>query len=462
MSHILKETAATKYEKFEINFIRKSVVKALNLSPKPFSTITLSNLDLLSGRFPVTYLYFYNKPKLGNFDSFIDTLKISLAQTLNHYYPFSGQIVQNHQTNEPEIICDNNGSLLIEAQVNIPLKNLEFYNLNETLRDKIVSVEPDFLSQIQVSEFTCGGVSIAFTFDHALGDATSFGKFISSWCEIAQNKPLACIPNHTRNLHARSPPKYQPYLDQIFIKCTMEEIQNMSMNNNISLKRLYHISASSISTLQRLCSVNGIKRTKIEAFSAYVWKIMINTIDQNLHKKCKMGWLVNGRDRLSGSKTIKNISMSNYIGNVLSLAFGEARIQELKENSLSDIGEIVHDAISKVSNEEHFLDLIDWIEFHRPGLMLAKAVLGQDDGPVLVVSSGQRFPVSEVDFGFGSPLFGTVYTCIERVGVGYMNQRQSGKGDGSWTVSAILWPEFVDALKDDPIFQPMTASHLQL
>ncbi|MCI56812.1 anthranilate N-benzoyltransferase protein 1-like [Trifolium medium] len=43
-----------------------------------------------------------------------------------------------------------------------------------------------------------------------------------------------------------------------------------------------------------------------------------------------------------------------------------------------------------------------------------------------------------------------------------MNQRRSGKGDGSWTISAILWPELVDALKDDPIFQPMSASHLQL
>jgi hypothetical protein len=458
MSHILNEVAATKYEKFEVKFIKKSVIKALNHFPKPFSVINLSNLDLLSGRFPVTYLYFYKKPKLGNFKSFVNTLKTSLAQILNHYYPFSGQIVQNHKTNEPEIICDNNGSLLIEAQVNIPLKNLDFYNLNETLEEKIVSVQPNFPLQIQVTEFICGGISIAFTFDHALGDATSFGKFISSWCEISQHKPISCIPNHKRNLCARSPPKYQPYLDQIFIKCTIEEIQNMKMNNNISLKRLYHIDASSINMLQRLASVNGTKRTKIEAFSAYVWKIMINTVDQSKYKKCKMGWLVDGRERMSGSEK----SMSNYIGNVLSLAFGSAKIQELKESSLSDISEIVHDAISKVSNEEHFLDLIDWIEFHRPGLMLAKAVLGQDDGPVLVVSSGQRFPINEVDLGFGSPLLGTVYTSIERVGVGYMNQRKSGKGDGSWTVSAILWPELVDTLKDDPILQPMTASHLQL
>ncbi|XP_061359892.1 coniferyl alcohol acyltransferase [Gastrolobium bilobum] len=454
MSDILREVGSPEYGKFEVKFSRKSIVKAANPLPEPFS-ITLSNLDLLSGRFPVTYLYFYLRPKLGNYKAFVEALKSSLAQVLNYYYPFAGQIVQNPKTSEPEIICDNNGALVIEAHAYTPLKNLDFYNLNETLQEKIVSVQPDFPLQIQVTDYPCGGISIAFTFDHALGDATSFGKFISSWCEIAQNKPLSCQPDHTRHLCARSPPKYEPSLDQTFIKCTMEEIQNMPMKH-ISLKRLYHINASSINMLQRLASVGGTKRTKIEAFSAYVWRIMIGTIDQS-HEKCKMGWLVDGRERMGTGKN----TMSNYIGNVLSLAFGEASIQELKKASISDTANIVHEAISKVKNEAHFLDLIDWVECHRPGLMLAKAVLGQE-GPVLVVSSGRRFPVTEVDFGFGTPLLGTVYTSIEKIGVGYMNQRPSAKGDGSWTVSAILWPELASALKDDPIFQPMSAANLQL
>ncbi|ESW17591.1 hypothetical protein PHAVU_007G252100 [Phaseolus vulgaris] len=452
MSGILKKIAAP--ENFDVKLSKKSVVKALNPPAEPFK-ITLSNLDLLSGRFPVTYLYFYRKPQSDNFKAFVDALKSSLAQILDHYYPFAGQIVQNPKTSEPEIICDNNGALVIEAHTNIPIKDIDFYNLNETLQDKVVSVEPDFPTQIQVTEYSCGGMSIAFTFDHALGDASSFGKFIASWCEIAQKKPLSCVPDHTRHLRARSSPKYQPFLDQNFIRCTMEEIQNMPMNQ-ISLKRLYHIKASSINMLQKLASADGVKKTKIEAFSAYVWKIIIGTIDQR-HEKCKMGWLVDGRERMGRGENL----MSNYIGNVLSVGFGEASIQELKESSISDIANTVHEAISKVNNEVHFLDLIDWVECHRPGLMLAKAVLG-GEVPTLVVSSGQRFPVTDVDFGFGSPLLGTVYTTIPRVGVGYMNQRLSAKGDGSWTVSAILWPELEDALQNDPIFHPMSASHLEL
>ncbi|GAY53494.1 HXXXD-type acyl-transferase family protein [Citrus sinensis] len=441
--------------KFEVKPTGKSIVKAIGPLPEPH-TLQLSNLDLLSGRFPVTYFYFYRRPFGKNYPLIIQTLRISLAKTLNFYYPFAGRIIQNPQTNEPEIICDNNGALVLEAEANIPLVNHDFYNLNESLQGKLVSIQPDFPLQIQVTSYTCGGISITFSFDHALGDASSFGKFLVSWSEIAQQKPITCSPDLQRNLRARFPPSYHPSLDQTFVKCTIEEISNIP-STNILLKRLYHIDASSISRLQQLASVKGKKRTKVEAFSAYIWKIMVTSIDEK-HGKCKMGWLVDGRCRILKYEN----PMSSYIGNVLSLAVGEASVTELKQGSISEIANRVHDSITKVTNEAHFLDLIDWIECHRPGLMLARVVLGRD-GPTVVVSSGRRFPVAELDFGFGNPVLGAVSSIIERSGVGYINQRPSATCDGSWTVSAILWPELATALESDSIFQPMSAAdHLQL
>ena len=453
----VETTSATTESKFEVTFIQKHIVKALNISllPKP-SILNLSNLDLLSGRFPITYFYFYQNPLVNDSFSIVDNLKRSLAITLKYYYPFAGRIVQNPSTSEPQIICDNSGALFMEAKANIPLKMLNFYNLNESLQGKLVSIDPDFPCQIQVTYYTCGGISITFTFDHALGDASAFGKFLLSWSQIAQNKPISCIPNHKRNLFARNPPRYHPSLDQNFVNCTLEEIMNIP-TPKVLLKRLYYIDVSSIDWLQSIASFGGKKRTKIEAFSAYVWKIMVKAIDKN-QGTCKMGWLVDGRERIDCRD--KN-SMSNYIGNVLSVAFGEARVDDLKHGSIPNIANKVHEAISKVTNEAHFLDLIDWIECHRPGLMLSKVVLGQG-GPALVLSSGRRFPVAELNFGFGSPVLGTVCSTVEKIGVAYMNQRPSASGNGSWTVSAILWPEFASALESDPIFQPMTARHLQL
>ncbi|CAN6722577.1 unnamed protein product [Malus baccata var. baccata] len=452
---------------FEVNFTGKFIVKATNPMPDQPHILTLSNLDLLSGRFPVTYFYFYpNKPHdhdhyASNFTSIIESLKTSLANTLDCYYPFCGRIVTNPHTNEPKIMCDNSGALVVEAHANIPLKRLNFYNIDRSLqKDKLVSINPDFPLQVQATFYTCGGVSITFTFDHALGDATSFGNFLLSWSEIARKKPISCMPDHRRNLHlrARSPPTYNSSLDHTFVKCTMEEIMNIPTAKTL-IKRLYFIHGSSIKQLQNLASRNGKQRTKIEAVSAYIWKTMVTAIDTKSHGMCKMGWLVDGRSRLH-KKEDEN-SLSNYIGNVLSVAFGEASVSDLNQNSISEVADMVGEAISKVTNEEHFLDLIDWIECHRPGIMLSRVVLGQG-GPTLVLSSGSRFPVGELDFGFGSPVLGTVCSTIERIGVAYMNQRSSAKGDGSWTVSSILWPELAAALESDSIFQPMTTSHLQL
>ncbi|KAG6635919.1 coniferyl alcohol acyltransferase [Carya illinoinensis] len=458
LDFLMEVEASEQCGKFEVNFTGKSIVRAANPLPGPH-ILTLSNLDLLSGRFPVTYFYFYRKPLVSNFTpTIVDILKSSLSETLNNFYPFAGRIVQNPTTGEPEIICDNNGALVVEAEANIRLKDINFYNLNQTLEGKLVSINPNFPLQIQVTTYTCEGISITFTFDHALGDASAFGKFLVSWSEISQKKPISCIPDHSRNLRARFPPTYHPSLDQTFVKCTMEEITNIP-TTRIRLKRLYHIDASSINTLQKLACVGGNKRTKIEAFSAYVWKVMVNTIDKSQHSKCKMGWLVDGRARMckNGDKNF----MSNYVGNVLSVAFAEADVIKIEQSSICDVAHNVHEAISKVTNQNHFLDLIDWIECNRPGLMLSRVVLGRG-GPALVLSSGRRFPVAEVDFGFGSPVLGTVCSTIERIGVAYLNQRPSARDDGSWTVSAILWPELAAAFESDSIFQPMSASHLQL
>lgn len=452
---------------FEVNFTTKFIVKPTNPMVDHPHILSLSNLDLLSGRFPVSYFYFYpNKPHdlhaATDFSSIIESLSTSLASTLNSYYPFAGRIVPNQHTNEPEIMCDNSGVLVVEAHANIPLKKLNFYDLDQSLQsNKLASISPDFPFQIQVTLYTCGGVSITFTFDHALGDATSFGNFLLSWSEIALKKPVSCVPDHRRNLHlrARCPPSYHSSLDRSFVKCTMEEIMNIPTAKTL-IKRLYYIEDSSIKHLQSLASRNGKKRTKIEAVSAYIWKTMVTAIDTKSHGMCKMGWLVDGRSRMHKKENQIN-PMSNYIGNVLSLAFGEASVGDLKQGSISDVASIVGEAISKVTNEEHFLDLIDWIECHRPGLMLSKVVLGQG-GPALVLSSGRKFPVAELDFGFGSPVLGTVCSTIERIGVAYMNQRSSAKGDGSWTVSSILWPELAAALESDSIFQPITTTHLQL
>ncbi|ONK81663.1 uncharacterized protein A4U43_C01F31610 [Asparagus officinalis] len=54
--------------------------------------------------------------------------------------------------------------------------------------------------------------------------------------------------------------------------------------------------------------------------------------------------------------------MGNYIGNAFSAVAKEANIKELKAASLSQVATMVANTIESMANEDHFLDLVNWVE----------------------------------------------------------------------------------------------------
>jgi hypothetical protein len=95
---------------------------------------------------------------------------------------------------------------------------------------------------------------------------------------------------------------------------------------------------------------------------------------------------------------------------VLSIPYGAKQVDELNEEPLDWVADEVHEFLEGAVTKEHFLGLIDWVEAHRPVPGLAKIYCsGTEDGPAFVVSSGQRFPVCKVDFGWGMPGFGSFH-----------------------------------------------------
>ncbi|KAF8412860.1 hypothetical protein HHK36_000832 [Tetracentron sinense] len=441
---------------FSVQITKSSAVKAAHWSSEPY-ILSLSNFDLISGRCPVTLFYAYLKPHRGDFSMVVAVIKSSLEEVLGHYLPFAGRIIPNAETGQPEILCNNEGIEVIEANANIDLACLDFYDLSQSLQKNLVPFQHEIPLRLQVTNYSCGSFSLSWTFDHALADATAFYLFLRSWSEVANNKPISKHPDHRRSIfQPRSTPTYGPSLERIFYNCTLEEVLNTPITNDISLKRLYYIEAADVESLQERASLDGRKRTKIEAFSAYLWKVLATTVKES-DTQCMMGWAVDGRRRMSGR-------MSNLIGNAISMAVGEVSAEDLKQSSLSQVASVAHEAISEVANEAHFLDLIDLVECHRPGLVFPKILLGIG-GPGMVVSSGRELPTTtEIDFGFGPPVLGTCYSTMARLGTGYINPQPSAKGDGSWVVFALVWPELVAALESDPehVFKPITATHLGL
>ena len=321
---------------------------------------------------------------------------------------------------------------------------------------------------MQATELKCGGLVVACTFDHRIADAYSANLFLVSWAEMAQSKPISTVPCFRRSLlNPRRPGSIHPSLNDMYVPVTsLPPPKDTQPGDDYLISRIYYIKADQLNMLQSLATTtNGCRRTKLESLSAFLWKMVAkHAILNNVDKKVtKMGIVVDGRTRLSDGDRDKASLMGSYFGNVLSIPYGGKEVNEIDENPLSYVANEVHDFLDGAVTKEHFLGLIDWVESHRPVPGLAKIYCsGSEDGPAFVVSSGQRFPESKVDFGWGKPLFGS-YHFPWGGDSGYVMPMPSPSCNGDWVVYMHLLKGQVELIETEAahLFRPLTFDYLQ-
>ncbi|KAL5974525.1 hypothetical protein ACLOJK_031190 [Asimina triloba] len=291
--------------------------------------------------------------------------------------------------------------------------------------------------------------------------------FLVSWAEMARSKSISIHPSFRRSLLCPRRPaaSSDPSINNLFvpISCIPPPPNNSkptTQDRNIIVSRIYYMTAESISKLQARASSNTCKRTKLEALCACLWQIVAKSEKEGTGKKCRMGVVVDGRSRLSNG--IGPCSLSSYFGNVLSVPYGEERVEELRTRPLSWVAEAVHESVRIGACKEHFLNLIDWVEARRPEPAVAKVYCTRkEEGAAFVVSSGQRFPVTKVDFGWGKPVFGS-YHFPWGGETGYVMPMPSASREGDWVVYMLLAKGQLDLLEAElgHLFHPLTPDYL--
>ncbi|KAI4330218.1 hypothetical protein MLD38_028519 [Melastoma candidum] len=449
---------------FKVTVVTKEMVAPA--LPSQEHWLTLSNLDLLLPPVDVGVFFCYRQPALASprflrMGSVMSVLKDTLAQALVSYYAFAGEVVLN-SVGEPELLCNNKGVDFTEAQADVQLKDLNFYDADATIEGKLVPKRKQGVLAVQATELQCGGLVVACTFDHRIADAYSANMFLVAWAEVAHMVPSSVVPSFRRSLiSARRPLCLDASLDEMYVPVNLlpKEPSPEAEHADPLISRIYHITAAQLDKLQCLASSNRNKRTKLESFSAFLWKMVARSAQGSGDNKLisKMGVVVDGRSRLEGD-------LSAYFGNVLSIPFGERNTADLVEEPLSTTADCVHEFLETAVTQEHFLGLIDWVEAHRPVPGLAKIYCrGSEDGPAFVVSSGQRFPVSKVDFGWGRPVFGS-YHFPWGGSAGYVMPMPSPLGNGDWVVYVHLPGKQVEAVEEEAghVLRPLTPDYLGL
>ncbi|CAK9185585.1 unnamed protein product [Ilex paraguariensis] len=457
---------------FVVKVTRTETVAAV--LPMQDHWLPMSNLDLLLPPVDVGVFFCYKKPKDNSltFGSMVGVLKKAMAQALVSYYAFAGEVVQN-TVGEPELLCNNNGVEFVEAFAEVELRDLNLHNPDESIEGKLMPKKKHGVLSVQATELKCGGLVVACTFDHRVADAYSANMFLVSWAEMAQSKPLSQLPSYRRSLlNPRRPGFYHPSIDDLYVPvCALPPPTDPQpdTNDNQLVSRIYYIEANHLCSLQSLANGGnngttigmGRKRSKLEAFSAFLWKLVAAAGEEN--KVCRMGIVVDGRTRLQVGDR-KTTQMDSYFGNVVSIPFGEKNSEELTERPLSWVADSVHEFLDTAVTEDHFQGLIDWVEAHRPQPLLAKIYAGGgEEGPAFVVSSGQRFPVEKVDLGWGKPAFGS-YHFPWGGRAGYVMPMPSPLDNGDWIVYMHLLQRQLDLVeaKAGHVFRALTSDYIKL
>ncbi|XP_020594908.1 hydroxycinnamoyltransferase 1-like, partial [Phalaenopsis equestris] len=296
----------------------------------------------------------------------------------------------------------------------------------------------------QATEMKCGGMVLGCTFDHRISDAYSFNMFLVSWSEISSGKQISTIPSFRRSLLSpRRPGHFDASFNRFYIPSS--QLPPLTKSSE-SINRIYYITAANIDRIQEMVTDGGPRRTKLEAFTAYLWKLAGRQAGKHVSH---MGLVVDGRKRLG-------LAMDAYFGNVLSIPYASMEVGEME---VKEIGEVVHGVVEAAAREEHFRGLVDWVEVRRPEAAVARVYV--EEGMSVVVSSGRGFPVGELEFGWGKALFGS-YHFPWKGNAGYVMPMMSGRGDGDWVVYAHLCREIVEIIEDnsDGFFEPLTVDYL--
>ncbi|XP_020594852.1 shikimate O-hydroxycinnamoyltransferase-like, partial [Phalaenopsis equestris] len=352
-------------DKYSIKICHKELIAAENSQSLKEHFLPLSNLDLLLPPIEVGLFLCYKKPPplsspLCSFASLVAKLKSSLAKALAVFYPFAGKVLPN-AAGEPALLCNNRGVVFIEAYAEVALDQLNFYDVDRSVERKLVPKnDGGGVLAVQATEMECGGLVLGCAFDHRISDAYTFHMFLTAWAEMAASKELSISPIFDRSLLNPGKPTKLGSLEPMFELDRLyglisqlppppppTVIQNLDPQ---AINRLYYIPAKEIDRLQFIASSNGRRRrTKIEAFTAYLWKLMGRV--GKAGQVSRMGVVVDGRRRLGAPE------MSAYFGNVLSIPYGSLGVEEVEGMGIAELSDYVHEIVVKADSKEHFKGL---------------------------------------------------------------------------------------------------------
>ncbi|KAJ8750918.1 hypothetical protein K2173_016099 [Erythroxylum novogranatense] len=269
--------------------------------------------------------------------------------------------------------------------------------INRSLHDLYSSP----LLAVQVTRFSCGGVSLGIIWHHNLSDGTGFLNFITSWSELARGLSISRPPPFLDRtlLRARIPPTSSFHHNEfdkppVMITSSTRNSKQASgsrANSDIVLD----ITSDHIKTLVSLTGNEGnkIKYTRFEILTAFIWRAVCKARNLPDNQATKMRIPVTARSRLNPPLP------PTYFGNTIFVCATTALCGEVLSEPFVQTVDRIHKAIKKMDDKYlrstlNFLDMTDDLTTVMHGPQTCSC-------PNLNIVSWMNLPLHGVNFGWG-------------------------------------------------------------
>ncbi|KAM0006227.1 putative transferase [Helianthus debilis subsp. tardiflorus] len=286
-----------------------TILEKTRVSP-PAATVGDSLLPLTYFDFlwlsqpPVQNIFFYELPitQTQFNETIIPNLKRSLSITLQHLYPFAGNLIVFHtSTQKPEIRYVEGDSVAVTfTECNLDFKkltgnhprNCEMFDhlipqLGEANKTSDSTKIPVFA--VQVTFFPNSGISIGMTNHHCLGDASTRFLFLKAWTSTARfGLDKSFLADGTLPLYDRV--VNNPKLDENFLKYA--KVENFEYQPTKlcgptdRVRGTFILPRTMLNRLKNLVSTRLPTLPYVSSFTvacAYMWSCIAKTREEELH-----------------------------------------------------------------------------------------------------------------------------------------------------------------------------------
>ncbi|GJU86743.1 malonyl-coenzyme A:anthocyanin 3-O-glucoside-6''-O-malonyltransferase-like protein [Tanacetum coccineum] len=286
-----------------------NVLEQSRISPPPATvgerSLPLNFFDFLWLRSPPVHNLFFFEIEITKtqfIETIVPNLKHSLSITLQHFYPFVGNLIAFSTHEKPEILFVEGDFVKVtfaesnldfnELIVNHPRECAKFYHLIPLLGEP--DITPGYIKipvfSVQVTFFPNCGISIGMTNHHTLGDASTRFCFMKAWTSIARSgTDESFLANGTLPLYDRV--GKNPKLDESYLKFARyetlrEDYENQTLSGPTDkLRATFIFTRSVINQLKNTVSTQLPTLAYVSSFTvacAYIWSCMAKARNDEL------------------------------------------------------------------------------------------------------------------------------------------------------------------------------------